>query len=85
MARARAAGKERADGEIVRAVSRKDFLRFGGAGLIGAMLLGTAGCNSSQGKVVRFLTGTRETAALERAVTELHVDRFEEKHPNIEL
>ena len=67
------------------AVSRKDFLRRGGAGLIGAMLLGVAGCNSSQGKVVRFFTGTRETAALERAVTELHVDRFEEQHPNIEL
>src|ERR687898_2886167 len=69
----------------MRAVSRKDFLRFGGAGLIGAMLLGAAGCNSSHGKVVRFFTGTRETAALERAVTELHVDRFEEQHPNIEL
>src|SRR5919112_3580332 len=52
---------------------------------IGAIRPGTAGCSSSHGKVVRFLTGTRETAALERAVTELHVDRFEEQHPNIEL
>src|ERR687889_1868685 len=69
----------------MRAVSRKDFLRLGGAGLIGATLPCTAGCNGSHGKVVRFLTGTRETAALERAVTELHVDRFEEQHPNIEL
>jgi raffinose/stachyose/melibiose transport system substrate-binding protein len=69
----------------MRAVSRKDFLRRGGAGLIGAMLLGAAGCNSREGKVVRFFTGTRETAALERAVTELHVDRFEEQYPNIEL
>jgi raffinose/stachyose/melibiose transport system substrate-binding protein len=67
------------------AVSRREFLRRGGAGLIGAMLLGAAGCNSSHGKVVRFLTGTRETAALERAATELQVDRFEEQHPNIEL
>jgi raffinose/stachyose/melibiose transport system substrate-binding protein len=67
------------------AVSRREFLRRGGAGLIGAMLLGAAGCKSSHGKVVRFLTGTRETAALERAATELQVDRFEEQHPNIEL
>jgi raffinose/stachyose/melibiose transport system substrate-binding protein len=67
------------------AVSRREFLRRGGAGLIGAMLLGSAGCNSSRGKVVRFLTGTRETAALERAATELQVDGFEEQHPNIEL
>jgi raffinose/stachyose/melibiose transport system substrate-binding protein len=70
---------------LMRAVSRKEFLRLGGAGLGGAMLLGAAGCNSSHGKVVRFFTGTRETAALERSVTELHVDRFEEQHPNIEL
>ena len=69
----------------MRTVSRKDFLRLGGAGLIGAMLVGAAGCNSRHGKVVRFFTGTRETAALERAITELHVDRFEEQHPNIEL
>jgi len=69
----------------MRAVSRKDFLRLGGAGLIGASLLGTAGCNRSHGKVVRFLIGTRETAALETVVTEIQVDRFEEQHPNIEL
>jgi raffinose/stachyose/melibiose transport system substrate-binding protein len=69
----------------MRAVRRKDFLRRGGAGLVGAMLLGAAGCNRSHGKVVRFLTGTRETAALERAVTEIHVDRFEDEHPNIDL
>jgi raffinose/stachyose/melibiose transport system substrate-binding protein len=69
----------------MRAVSRKNFLRLGGGGLIGAMLLGVAGCNRSHGKVVRFFTGTKETAALERAVTEIHVDRFEEQHPNIDL
>jgi raffinose/stachyose/melibiose transport system substrate-binding protein len=69
----------------MRAVSRKDFPRLGGAGLIGASLLGAAGCNRSHGKVVRFLTGTKETAALERAVTEIQVDRFEEQHPNIDL
>ena len=69
----------------MRAVNRKDFLRLGGAGLISAMLPGAAGCNRSHGKGVRFLTGTRETAALERAVTEIQVDRFEEQHPNIEL
>jgi ABC-type glycerol-3-phosphate transport system substrate-binding protein len=78
-------GKEGRTARLTRAVSRKDFLRLGGGGLIGAMLLGTAGCNSGHGKVVRFFTGTRETAALERAITELQVDRFEEQHPNIEL
>jgi len=70
---------------LITAVSRREFLRRGGAGLIGAMLLGAAGCNSSHGKVVRFLTGTRETAALERAATQLQVDGFEKQHPNIEL
>ncbi len=52
---------------------------------IGAMLLGAAGCNRSHGKVLRFSTGTKETAALERAVTEIQVDRFEEQHPKIDL
>jgi raffinose/stachyose/melibiose transport system substrate-binding protein len=67
------------------AVSRKDFLRLGGAGLVSAMLPGAAGCNRSHVKVVRFFTGTRETAALEGALTEIQVDRFEEQHPNIDL
>jgi raffinose/stachyose/melibiose transport system substrate-binding protein len=71
--------------QAMRAVSRKDFLRLGGAGLVSAMLPGTAGCNGRQVKIVRFFTGTRETAALERAATELQVYRFEEQHPNIEL
>ena len=56
--------------KAMRGVSRKDFLRLGGAGLISAMLLGAAGCNRSHVKVVRFFTGTRETAALEGALTE---------------
>ena len=71
--------------KAMRTVSRKYFLRLGGAGLISAMLLGAAGCNRSHAKVVRFLTGTRETAALERAATAIQVDRFEEQHPNIDL
>jgi raffinose/stachyose/melibiose transport system substrate-binding protein len=71
--------------KAMRAVSRKDFLRLGGAGLVSAMLPGAAGCNRSHVKVVRFFTGTRETAALEGALTEIHVDRFEEQHPNIDL
>jgi raffinose/stachyose/melibiose transport system substrate-binding protein len=71
--------------KAMRAVSRKDFLRLGGAGLVSAMLPGAAGCNRSRVKVVRFFTGTRETAALEGALTEIHVDRFEEQHPNIDL
>src|SRR5215208_3008959 len=71
--------------QAMRAVSRKDFLRLGGAGLVSAMLPGAAGCNARQVKVVRFFTGTRETAALEGALTEIHVDRFEEQHPDIDL
>jgi raffinose/stachyose/melibiose transport system substrate-binding protein len=71
--------------KAMRAVSRRDFLRLGGAGLVSAMLFGAAGCNGSQVKVVRFFTGTRETAALEGALTEIHVDRFEEQHPDIDL
>jgi raffinose/stachyose/melibiose transport system substrate-binding protein len=71
-----------------RALSRKDFLRFGGAGLTGVALLGAAGCGRSLGgntKVVRFLTGTEETTTQERAVTEIQVDRFEEQHPKYTL
>ena len=63
-----------------RAISRKGFLRLGGMGLAGAALLGAAGCGWSLGgnkEVVRFLTGTEETAVQERAVTEIQVDGFE--------
>jgi raffinose/stachyose/melibiose transport system substrate-binding protein len=69
----------------MKSVSRKDFLRFGGAGLISAMLHGAAGCDTRHSKVVTFFTGSKETAALERAATAIHVDRFEEQHPNIDL
>jgi raffinose/stachyose/melibiose transport system substrate-binding protein len=71
-----------------RAVSRKGFLRLGGMGLAGTALLSAAGCGWSLGgnkKVVRFLTGTEETAAQERAVTEIQVDGFEEQHPKYTL
>ncbi|MGH3145298.1 MAG: extracellular solute-binding protein [Rubrobacter sp.] len=65
-----------------RAVSRKDFLRLGGAGLAGAALLGTAGCggSSEQGKVINMFVGTAETAALERESIRL-VERFDEENP----
>jgi raffinose/stachyose/melibiose transport system substrate-binding protein len=72
----------------MRAVSRKDFLRLGGAGLVGAALLGAAGCGGllrGDKKVVKFFTGTEQTTIQERAVTEIQVDRFEEQHPNIDL
>jgi raffinose/stachyose/melibiose transport system substrate-binding protein len=71
-----------------RSISRKGFLRLGGMGLAGAALLGAAGCGWSLGgnrEVVRFLTGTEETAAQERAVTEIQVDGFEEQHPQYTL
>ena len=67
-----------------RTLNRKDFLKLGGAGLVGAMLLDTAGCGESRGKVVRFLTGIQETTVLERASEEI-IARFEEQHPNIDV
>jgi raffinose/stachyose/melibiose transport system substrate-binding protein len=67
-----------------RSVSRKDFLRLGGVGLAGAVLLGTAHCGGSRGEVVKFLEATRETTALERAADEI-IARFEEQHPNIDV
>jgi raffinose/stachyose/melibiose transport system substrate-binding protein len=69
----------------IRTLRRRDFLRLGGTGLLAAVLLNVAGCDGSHSKVVRFFTGTKETAALERAVTEIQVNRFEEQHPNIDL
>ena len=72
-----------------RAISRKGFLRLGGVGLAGAALLGAAGCGGpllgGDRKVVRFFTGTEETATQERAVTEIQVDRFEDQHPQYTL
>jgi raffinose/stachyose/melibiose transport system substrate-binding protein len=72
-----------------RAISRKRFLRLGGGGLAGAALLGAAGCGGTllggDKKVVRFFTGTEETATQERAVTEIQVNRFEEQHPQYTL
>ena len=70
------------------AVSRKDFLRFGGVGLTGVALLSAAGCGRRLGgnrDVVKFLTGTEETTIQERAVTEIQVNRFEEQHPKYTL
>jgi raffinose/stachyose/melibiose transport system substrate-binding protein len=67
-----------------RAVSRKDFLRLGGIGLAGAVLLGTGGCGGNRGEVVDFLAATRETTILERAAEEL-IARFEEQHPDIDV
>ena len=63
-------------------MSRRDFLKLGGAGLAGAALLGTAGCGggSGQGEVIRMFVGQAATAALEREAQGL-VDRFEEQNP----
>ena len=71
-----------------RAVSRRDFLRLGGAGLAGAALLGTAGCgggSQGDGEVVRFLTGVAETSAQEKSYIELQVDGFNEQYPKYTL
>ena len=70
-----------------RAVSRKDFLRLGGAGLAGAGLLGAANCSGSLGgnKVVKFQTIAEETSMQERATVEIQVDRFEDQHPKYAL
>jgi raffinose/stachyose/melibiose transport system substrate-binding protein len=71
-----------------RAVSRKDFLRLGGAGLAGAALLGTAGCGGGSqggGEVVKFFTVPPETSAQERASIEIQVNGFQEKNPKYTL
>jgi raffinose/stachyose/melibiose transport system substrate-binding protein len=74
--------------KTMRAVSRRDFLKLGGAGLAGAMLLGVAGCGGSeggQGEVVRYFTGTAETTSQERANIEIQVDRFHKQYPKYTL
>jgi raffinose/stachyose/melibiose transport system substrate-binding protein len=72
--------------KMMRPVSRREFLRLGGAGLAGAALLGAAGCGGNEGaqggNVVRFFTAVEETTGLEKAAQEL-VAMFEEQHPNI--
>ncbi|MGI9122793.1 MAG: ABC transporter substrate-binding protein, partial [Rubrobacter sp.] len=71
----------------MRALSRTEFLRLGGAGLAGAALLGTAGCGGSQGggEVIKYLTETPETTTLERAAIEIQVNRFQDQNPKYTL
>jgi raffinose/stachyose/melibiose transport system substrate-binding protein len=72
----------------MRKLSRKDFLRLGGAGLAGAGLVGSAGCGRRLGgskKVVKFLTSAEETNIQESVAIEIQVDRFEEQHPEYTL
>jgi raffinose/stachyose/melibiose transport system substrate-binding protein len=72
----------------MRTLSRKDFLRLGGAGLAGAGLVGSAGCGRRLGgskKVVKFLTSAEETNIQESVAIEIQVDRFEEQHPEYTL
>ena len=73
---------------VRRAVSRRDFLRLGGAGLAGAALLGTAGCGGGSqggGQVVKFLTFPAETTGQEKAYLEIQVDGFQEANPKYSL
>jgi raffinose/stachyose/melibiose transport system substrate-binding protein len=80
--------KEESVRRTERTVSRRDFLRFGGAGLAEAALLGTAACGGSQqggGEVVRFLTSTPETTSQERVYRKLQVDGFNEQYPKYTL
>src|SRR5918995_3894829 len=81
----RGKGERASERQMPRAISRRGFLRLGGVGLAGAALSGAAGCGGNlmggDKKVVRFFTGTEETATQERAVTEIQVNRFEEQHP----
>jgi raffinose/stachyose/melibiose transport system substrate-binding protein len=72
----------------MRTLSRKDFLRLGGAGFAGAGLVGSAGCGRRLGgskKVVKFLTSAEETNIQERVAIEIQADRFEEQHPEYNL
>jgi len=71
-----------------RAVSRKDFLRLGGAGLAGAALLGTAACGGGSqggGQTVRFFAAAPETTSQERALMEIQVDGFQKANPKYSL
>jgi raffinose/stachyose/melibiose transport system substrate-binding protein len=72
-----------------KTVSRRDFLRLGGAGLAGATLLGTAACGGGSqqggGEPVRFFTSTAETTSQERNYVKLQVDGFNEKYPKYSL
>ena len=71
-----------------RVVSRRDFLRLGGAGLAGAALLGTAACGGGSqqgGEAVKFFTSTAETTAQERNYIKLQVDGFNEQYPKYSL
>jgi len=70
-----------------RAVSRKDFLRLSGAGLAGAVLLGTTGCGGGRGGrgVIKYLTETPETTNLERTAIEIQVNRFQDQNPKYTL
>jgi raffinose/stachyose/melibiose transport system substrate-binding protein len=80
--------KEKIVRKTRRTVSRRQFLRLGGAGLAGAALLGTAGCGGGTqggGEVVKFFTTTAETTTLERAAIEIQVDGFQEKNPKYTL
>jgi raffinose/stachyose/melibiose transport system substrate-binding protein len=69
---------------VPKAISRKEFLKLGGAGLAGAALLGAAGCGGGRREVVKFLAETRETTALERVMDEI-ITGFEERYPNIDV
>ena len=73
--------------KTMRAVSRRDFLKLGGAGLAGAALLGTAGCDGGQGggEVIKYLTETPETTTLERAAIEIQVNGFQDQNPKYTL
>jgi raffinose/stachyose/melibiose transport system substrate-binding protein len=69
---------------VPKAISRRDFLKLGGAGLAGAALLGAAGCGGGRSEVVKFLAATRETTVLERVTDEI-IAGFERQHPNIDV
>src|SRR5829696_1038542 len=74
-----------------RTVSRKDFLRLGGAGLAGATLLGSGalvacgGGSQGGGQTVRFFAAAAETTSQERAYIEIQVDGFQEANPKYTL
>ena len=65
----------------VRTLSRRDFLKIGGAGLAGATLLGAAGCGGGGGQQgggparIIFSFGPDESGTLQELV-----DRFNREH-----
>ena len=69
---------------IWSAMNRREFLKLGGAGLAGAMLLGGTGCgsNSSRGKVaLRYALWNQNQVPAPKMI----IAEFQQSHPDIQV